>query len=79
MSREASELLKRALSLPEEERAVLAGSLLDSLDASSDTDVELAWQQEVARRLDEFDQGKAKTIPWTEVRQRLAAKLPRSE
>jgi putative addiction module component (TIGR02574 family) len=76
MSREASELLKRALSLPEEERALLAGSLLDSLDASSDLDVELAWQQEVARRVDELDRGKTKTISWTEVRQRLASKVP---
>ena len=79
MSREATELLKRALDLPEEDRALLAGSLLESLDASSDMDVELAWQQEIARRLDELDSGKVKTIPWTEIRQRLAAKLPHGE
>lgn len=75
MSREATELLKRALSLTEEERALLAGSLLDSLDATTDVEVEAAWQQEIARRLEELDQGRAKTVPWTEVRKHLSAKL----
>jgi|HubBroStandDraft_4_1064222.scaffolds.fasta_scaffold214862_2 putative addiction module component (TIGR02574 family) len=76
MSREATELLKRALSLNEEERALLAGSLLESLDATTDMEVEAAWQQEIARRLEELDEGRAKTIPWTEVRRHLSAKLP---
>jgi putative addiction module component (TIGR02574 family) len=77
MSREATKLLQRALSLTEEERALLAGSLLESLDATTDADVEAAWQQEIARRLEELDQGRAKTIPWTEVRGHLSAKLPK--
>jgi putative addiction module component (TIGR02574 family) len=77
MSREATELLKRALSLNEEERALLAGSLLESLDSASDIDAELSWQLEIGRRLDELDLGNAKTIPWTEVRKRLAANRPR--
>lgn len=42
-------------------------------------EVELAWQQEIARRLNELDEGNVKTIPWNEVRQRLAAKLPYAE
>ncbi len=75
MSREATELLQRALTLTEDERALLAGSLLDSLEATDDVDVEAAWQQEIARRLQELDQGRAKTIPWTEVRRHLSAKL----
>jgi putative addiction module component (TIGR02574 family) len=75
MSREATKLLKEALSLTEEERAVLAGSLLESLDATVDVEVEAAWQQEIARRLEDLDQRQAKTIPWTEVRSRLSAKL----
>jgi putative addiction module component (TIGR02574 family) len=35
----------------------------------------LAWDQEIARRIDELDSGKAKTIPWEEVQRRIAAKL----
>jgi hypothetical protein len=29
----------------------------------------------MARRIDELDSGKAKTIPWDEVQRRIAAKL----
>ena len=74
MSRESSELLQRALSMTEEERASLAASLLDSLDATSDVDVESAWQQEIARRIKEIDAGVVRTIPWAEVRRRVASK-----
>ena len=75
MSRESSDLLQRALSMTEEERASLAASLLDSLDATSDVDVESAWQQEIARRIKEIDAGVVETIPWAEVRRRVASKL----
>jgi len=33
------------------------------------------WNDEIARRIAELDSGKAKTIPWEEVRQRISAKL----
>jgi putative addiction module component (TIGR02574 family) len=35
----------------------------------------LSWNEEIARRIDELDSGKAKTIPWDEVQRRIAAKL----
>jgi Putative addiction module component len=34
-----------------------------------------AWEQELARRIDELDSGKAKTMQWDEVQRRVAAKL----
>lgn len=40
-----------------------------------DEDVEASWQSEIALRIQELDSGKAKTVPWTEVRSRLSAKL----
>jgi putative addiction module component (TIGR02574 family) len=67
---EASELLKKALSLPDNERADLAASLIDSLDATVDEGAEAAWQEEIARRLNDIETGKVKTIPWDEVRQK---------
>jgi putative addiction module component (TIGR02574 family) len=70
MSPEIDDLLKKALTLPPEARADLASSLLESLDQTVDEDVEAVWQQEVARRMEELESGKAKTIPWTEVRRR---------
>ena len=70
MMQEARDLLQKALALPENERAELAGNLLSSLDTTVDQDVDAAWQQEVAHRLDEVQSGKVKTIPWEEVQQK---------
>jgi putative addiction module component (TIGR02574 family) len=78
MTEEVVDLLKRALALPVEGRAALAGSLLDTLDETVDENVEASWEREIAARIEELDTGKAPTIPWTEVRRRLAGKLPPS-
>jgi len=73
VKREAAEILKDALALPTEARAALAGSL-ESLDTEVDEDAEAAWATEVNRRVAELDSGAVKTIPWAEVRRRLAAR-----
>src|SRR5713101_6241774 len=70
MTQEARDLLQKALALPENERAELAGNLLSSLDTTVDQNVDAAWQQEVARRLDEVQSGKVETIPSEEVQQK---------
>jgi putative addiction module component (TIGR02574 family) len=74
---EVSELLKKALALPDHERAELAGNLIDSLDTTVDEDAEAAWQEEIARRLNEVETGKVKTVPWDEVRRKGRALLNR--
>ena len=74
MKRDAAAILKEALALPSEARAALAGSLLDSLETDFDDDAEAAWAAEINRRLAELDSGSVKTIPWAEVRRRLAAR-----
>jgi putative addiction module component (TIGR02574 family) len=76
---QASELLQKALSLSEEERAELAGSLIDSLDTSVDEAAEAAWNEEIARRIEDLDSGKAKTIHWKEVRSRISSRLTRGK
>lgn len=77
MTQTATELLKRALALTAEERAELAGSLLESLDDTPDDPeaVEAAWNEEIARRIADLDSGKAKTVPWEDVRRRVSSKL----
>lgn len=75
MSPDVSELLKKALALPVEARAALAGSLLDSLDESVDASAEEEWNKEIARRIEELDSGKVKTIPWAEARRQVSAIL----
>jgi len=75
VTQEANDLLKKALELPAEDRAALAGSLIDSLDTALDPSAEDAWTSEVARRIEELDSGKAKTISREEVGRRISAKL----
>jgi putative addiction module component (TIGR02574 family) len=69
MLQDAQELLKKALALPDKERADLAGSLIDSLDDSVDENAEAAWQEEIVRRLEDVPSAKVKTTSWDEVRQ----------
>jgi putative addiction module component (TIGR02574 family) len=64
-------LLEEALHLPVEERAALAGALIESLEI--DEDVDAAWSAEVSRRLERVDAGVAKTVTWSEARRRILA------
>jgi putative addiction module component (TIGR02574 family) len=73
MSPDVSELLKKALALPSEARAALAGSLLDSRDDTVDASAEEEWNREIARRIGELDSGKVKPVPWAEARRQVAA------
>ena len=43
MKSDTSELLEKALKLPVEARAALAGALIESLDETIDEDAEAAW------------------------------------
>jgi len=71
MGETAEQLLKQALTLGEADRASLAGALIESLDSGSDPDAEQAWDAEIERRVKELEAGLVKTVPWSEVRQRL--------
>lgn len=73
------EVLRQALDLPEEDRVDLAGALLESIEAPADSDIELAWREEIARRAADLDAGRALTVPWEEVRGRLYERLRGSE
>lgn len=74
VKRHAAEILREALAHSTEARAALAGSLLDSLDTEVDEDAEASWAIEMNRRVAQLDSRAVKTIPWAEVRRRLAAR-----
>ena len=74
MSPEVSDLLKRALSLPAAERAALANTLLDSLETPAQS-VQEAWDEEVARRMEDLKAGRAVTVPWEQLHRELMAML----
>lgn len=81
MSPTASEVLKQALSLDEQDRAAVAGALIESLAVSADAaiDVEGAWSREIERRVAELESRAVAAVPWTEVRERLFRGFESSE
>jgi putative addiction module component (TIGR02574 family) len=78
MTPEVSKLLEQALSLSVEEQEALVDSLISNLGGKVDEAVLAAWDDEIKKRVGELDSGRAGTVPWTEVRQRNLAKLPRA-
>ena len=75
MATSATDILKQALELKEEERAELASMLIESLDEPVEEGVEAAWVIEIERRMADLDSGSAKTLPWDEVREKLHGRL----
>jgi len=64
----------QALQLPLEERGRLAGRLLESLEPEPhDTpeNIAKAWDEEIARRIEEMDAGRTESIPYEQVRAEL--------
>ena len=75
MSRAFTDVWKEAAELSDEERAALAGLLIESLEGEPDPDVEAAWAAEIKKRVAELDAGTVESIPWEQVRQRLLDRL----
>jgi len=57
------ELAAEALTLPSEERALLADRLVESLDAGEANRIDRLWATEAKRRRDEVRAGAVRTIP----------------
>jgi putative addiction module component (TIGR02574 family) len=70
---DARQLLDAALQLSAEERAALAGELIQSLETDVDPDAEAAWSAEIRARLDRVEAGLGATVPWSEARRRIHA------
>lgn len=64
MTLQALELLQKALTFPEQERTALVRSLIESLEEFSEQGAELAWDEEIARRIADLDSRRAKTVSW---------------
>ena len=71
MATELRQLFPEALELTDNDRATPAGLLIETLETSSDPDVEAAWAEEAERRWREIQSGKVRTIPWEEIKGKL--------
>jgi putative addiction module component (TIGR02574 family) len=79
MSPAVKEILEQALGLKEDDRAELAGRLLESLEPAEEAGVEAAWRDEVSRRVADLDSGAVKTVSWEEAQNRIFGKLDARE
>jgi len=71
MSTTVESILAQAMQMPAQDRAAIAERLISSLDTETDWDVEIAWQQEVQRRVDEVERGEVVCLPWEQILQQL--------
>ena len=71
MNEKLKTILEDALSMPQEQRAFIAGKLIDSLDDTTDEDVETAWQNEIQKRIASAEKGVATFTSWEKVKKRL--------
>lgn len=71
MSTDAENLYQAALKLSGDERSQLAYRLLDSIEGERDPDYEEAWSKEIARRIEEVENGTVKTVSWDEVKKMI--------
>jgi putative addiction module component (TIGR02574 family) len=69
------ELAKETMALDIEDRALLAGKLLLSLDELTPSEVERLWLDEAERRLEGYRAGRVQGIPADEVFSRAISEL----
>ena len=71
MATPIEDLFEQASILDEQDRATLAGLLLESLEQEADEDIESAWLKEIELRIRELDAGESDLIPWEKVKETL--------
>lgn len=69
------DILRTALELPPESRAMLAAHLLESLDGPEQLDIDAAWSEEIERRIRDIDEGRVQLIPGEEVLAELRSRF----
>jgi putative addiction module component (TIGR02574 family) len=77
MSATAEKLLQELLLLPEKERLDLIEQVYESIEVGYDDDSEIdlgpEWDEEIKRRIDDLESGRAKGIPFDEAMKMIMA------
>ncbi len=67
-------LAREAARLSAADQHALVDRIGDALAGAAERQVAEAWDEEIARRVDDLDSGRVTAVPWTEVKQRLHAR-----
>ncbi|MBA5866941.1 MAG: addiction module antitoxin RelB [Nitrospira sp. CR1.3] len=62
MSPNAKKILEEAMQLEPGTRAMIAETLLESLDFEEDFEISQAWREEIQRRCEQIDRGEVELI-----------------
>ena len=71
MTAQTQQVLEKAIHLPPVERAELVEQILSSFDFPSRDEIDALWAEEAEDRIDAYDQGKIKTIPASQVFEKI--------
>ena len=71
MATPVEDWLRRASYLDQNDRATLAGLLLDSLESEVDKDMSSACLGEIERRIQDLDAGDVDLVPWEDIKGKL--------
>lgn len=74
MKRDVRKILEDAMQLDPTTRALIAETLLESLDFEEDFAISEAWREEIRRRCEEIDSGKVRLIDSDTVMTELRSK-----
>lgn len=64
-------ILKDAIALCAEDRAMVAHCLIASLESEQESEAGEAWGQLVERRFADFEAGKTKAISWQQMKENI--------
>ena len=78
MNASVDEVLRLAMSLPEEDRLRVAEELLSTLAPAGSPPFDAEWLDEAKRRAKRIDAGEGRLSSWAEVRDRARAAIGRS-
>ncbi len=67
-------LAREAARLSAADQHALLDRIVDALTTAAERQVAKAWDEEIARRVDDVDAGRVTAIPWSDVKQRLHAR-----
>lgn len=79
MTSQAKKLLEQVLALPEEDRHYLVEAIQESLPAETQEEINAAWEEEIARRVQSIKDGTAVLLDGEQVMRELKSKYGLSE
>ncbi len=76
VSLKLAEITQEASGLPHDEQLRLARTLLERSEASRDSEVDAAWENQIERRIQSIGAGIAKSRPFAEVMAEIEKLMP---